>query len=81
MTIFEIRGFLMWCSVINVGLMIFSFLILTIARQWVYKMHSKWFPITEPQFNAIMYSILGAYKILIIVFNIVPYIAVCIAMG
>ena len=81
MTIFEIRGFLMWCSVINVGLMIFSFLILTIARQWVYKMHSKMFPITEQQFNVIIYSFLGVYKLLVYMFNIIPYIAVSIVMA
>ena len=58
MTIYEIREFLMWCSVINMVLMTISFLLLTLTRGWVYKIHSKWFPITEPQFNAIAYSFL-----------------------
>ena len=80
MTMAQIREFLMWCSIVNVGIIIFSFLILSLARQWVYVMHSKWFPITEGQFNAIMYSFVAFYKILIIVFNIVPYLAVCIIM-
>ena len=78
MTVYQIREMLMWCSVINVGIMIFSFLILTVARQWVYTMHSKWFPVTESQFNVIMYSFIAFYKILIIVFNIVPWIALSI---
>ena len=78
MMILEIREMLMWCSMINVVLLIFSFLILSMARQWVYKMHSVWFPITESQFNVIIYSFVGFYKILIIVFNIVPFLALSI---
>ena len=81
MTIYEIRDVLLWCSVINMGLLIFSFLMLSPARPWVYKMHSKMFSITETQFNTIMYSVLGVYKILVFVFNIVPYIAVCIVIS
>jgi len=80
MTIEVVRDILLWCSVINMGLLIFSFLMLSMARRWVYKLHSKWFPMTEPQFNMIIYSIMGAYKILVFVFNVVPFIAVCIAM-
>lgn len=78
MTIYQIRDILMWCSVINVALMIVMFLILWLGRSWVYKMHSKMFPITESQFNAIAYSFLGVYKLVIYVFNIIPWIAVCI---
>ncbi|MBC8378097.1 MAG: hypothetical protein H8E62_02895 [Planctomycetes bacterium] len=81
MTISEIRDFLMWCSVINVALMILLFLILWLGRSWVYKMHSKMFPITEQQFNVIIYSFLGVYKLLVYMFNIIPYIAVSIVMA
>ena len=47
MTIYQIRDFLMWCSVINIALMIVMFLLLSLGRGWVYKVHSKFFPITE----------------------------------
>jgi len=78
MTIFQIRDILLWCSVINIALMFITFLILSTGRSWAYRIHSKLFPITEAQFNAIAYSFLGVYKLLVFVFNIVPYIAVCI---
>ena len=78
MTIYEIRDVLMWCSIMNVGLMIVMFLILWLGRRWVYNMHSKFFPVTESQFNAIIYGFLGVYKLVIYVFNIIPWIAVCI---
>jgi hypothetical protein len=78
MTIFQVREFLMWCSIINVALMTISWLIMLNARAWAYSIHSKWFPITENQFNIAIYSFFGVYKVLVFVFNIVPWIAICI---
>jgi hypothetical protein len=78
MMIEVVQRMLMWCTMINVVLLIVSFLILSMARQWVYKMHSVWFPITESQFNVAIYCFMGFYKILIIVLNIVPWIALSI---
>lgn len=81
MTLEQIRDFLMWCSIINVVLMIIMFVLLAFARGWVYRKHSKFFPITESQFNAIAYSFLGLYKLFVYMFNIIPYVAVCIIMN
>ena len=80
MTIRTLQEFLMWNSIINVGLLMLSFAVLVGARGWVYRMHSKLFPITESQFNAVIYGFFGLHKVLIIVFNIIPYIAVSIVM-
>jgi len=81
MTIYEIREVLGWCSLINVALMVVMFLILWQGRSWVYKMHSRMFPITESQFNVAIYSFLGVYKLLVYMFNIIPWIALCIVSG
>ena len=78
MTIFQIREMLGWCTLINIALMFLSFVLISVMRSFVYKMHSKWFPMSEPTFNAIVYSYLGIYKILIIVFNLVPWLALSI---
>jgi len=78
MTIDQVREMLGWCTLINVGLMIFSFVILCAMRSFVYKMHTRWFPMSEHTFNAIVYSYLGVYKIMIIVFNLVPWLALVI---
>ena len=78
MSIYQIKDMLMWCSIINVALMIVMFFLLWLGRRWVWKMHSRMFPITEAQFNVIAYSFLGLYKLLIWVFNIIPWIALCI---
>ncbi|MHC4288828.1 MAG: DUF6868 family protein [Planctomycetota bacterium] len=78
MTVYEVREMLGWCTVINIALMIFSFVLICALRSFVYKMHTKWFPMSEQVFNAIVYSYLGLYKICIIVFNIIPWIALSI---
>lgn len=73
-----LQTFFMWCSIINFGLLILSAVIIATAGDWAYKMHSRWFHISRVTFNAVIYSWLGFYKILIFVFNIVPWIALSI---
>jgi hypothetical protein len=79
MDIIVVKTFFMWCTIINVLLLIISFLICAFAGDWVYGMHSKWFPISREAFNVAIYSFIGLYKIFIWVFNIVPWIACAIA--
>jgi hypothetical protein len=37
-------------------------------------MAQQWFPMQRETFNVVLYSFLGAYKIIIFVFNIVPWV-------
>ncbi|OXU14709.1 DUF6868 family protein [Sedimentisphaera salicampi] len=78
MTLIEIRNVLGWCSLINVLLIAFGALLVIALRSEMYKIHSKFFPMDEQQYSAVMFSCLGLYKLLIVVFNIVPYIALWI---
>jgi hypothetical protein len=78
MEIAVIRTFLMWCTIINGGLLILSFLICAYAGDWVYQVHSRWFPISKEAFNVAIYAGIGFMKMVIIVFNLVPYLALVI---
>ena len=78
MDIIIVRNFFMWCTIVNVLLLILSFLICAFAGDWIYGNHSKWFKISREAFNITIYSFLGLYKILVLVFNIVPWIALII---
>jgi hypothetical protein len=49
-----------------------------ILRGFICKMHGKMFGINEDKISVILYSYLGVYKIFVITFNIVPYIALAI---
>lgn len=58
MIIQTLTQFLMWCSILNVGLLLFSFLIFVFAGDWVYRMHTRWFPMPRESFNVAIYTIL-----------------------
>ncbi len=70
--------FFMWCTIINAGLLILWTVFCVFAADFVYRMHSKWFPIPRETFNVVIYSFLGLFKIVFLVFNVVPYVALLI---
>ncbi len=78
MDIQMLTRFLMWCTILNGGLMVFSLLICAFSDDWVHQMHSKWFPMPRETFNVVIYSFLGLFKIVFLVFNVVPYVALLI---
>ena len=78
MTIEMMRAVLGWCSIINMGLLLYWFLILMFAHDWVYRWHTKWFKLSPDTFDTIHYAGIAFFKIVVFVFNIVPYFALCI---
>ena len=75
MDIPTLRTFLMWCTIINGGMLMYTFLCYAFAGDWIYRMHSKWFSISRPAFDIAMYCAIGLYKVFVIMFNLVPYLA------
>lgn len=78
MTIETLTRFLMWCTILNGCLYAFSAIMLVAAPGWAYRMQSRWFPISREAFNVAIYSFLGLFKILFLVFNVVPFVALLI---
>ena len=70
-----IRAFFAWCSVINMGLLLWWALFLLLAHDWTYRLHSKWFKISVEQFDAIHYAGIAIFKLGVFMFNLVPYFA------
>ena len=75
MTIETIRSALAWCTLINWALLIWWFLFLTLAHDWTYRFHSRWFKLSVEKFDSIHYAGLALFKTAVIVFNLVPYLA------
>ena len=75
MTIDTLTTFLGWCSVINIGVLLFSTLMMIVVRDFAIKLHSSLFGVNPEELPLIYLQYLGNYKIAIIVLNIVPYIA------
>ena len=67
-----------WMCIINIALLLFSTFVLIALKSMMVKMHSQMFGVTESQISVVAYAYLGMFKVLIIVFNIVPYIALLI---
>jgi hypothetical protein len=78
MTIETIRAALGWCSVINMGLILWWFFAIAVLHDPVYKIHSKWFKLSVEKFDEIHYTGIAFFKIAVFIFNIVPYFALCI---
>ncbi len=70
-----IRAFFAWCSVINMGLLLWWAILLLLAHDWTYRLHSKWFEIPVEKFDAIHYAGMVIFKLGVFMFNLVPYFA------
>ncbi len=78
MDIHALTRFFMWCTIINGGLLIFWSSMFVAAPDVVYRTQRKWFPIPRDTFVVLMYAFLGMFKIVFLIFNLVPYIALLI---
>jgi len=46
-----------------------------VAHDWMYRFHSKWFKISVEKFDAIHYGGMALFKTAVLLFNLVPYLA------
>ena len=70
-----LREFLGWCSVINIGVLLLSSTMVVLMRGWLVNIHARMTGMNEEELPVLYFQILGNYKMLIILLNIVPYIA------
>ena len=78
MTIEIVRGVLLWCSVINIGVLLLWGLLFVFAHDLVYRLHTKLFKLSPEAFDTIHYCGLGLYKVITFSFFVIPYIALLI---
>jgi hypothetical protein len=78
MDIITLRTFFLWCTIINGIVLLFSSLICFFAPDWAYSMHGRLFNLSRETVNTICYSFIALYKMVWIVFNLVPWIALLI---
>ncbi len=69
-----LRCFFGWCTLINIGLLLFWFLFMAFAHDFVYQMHTKWFKLSKQRFDEIHYAGMAFFKICIFIFNFVPFV-------
>jgi len=78
MNIQRLTAFFMWCTIINGVLLVITAIMGTFGFDFVYSIHGKLFLFSRETLSVIFYGFLGLYKIIWLVFNAVPYVALLI---
>ncbi|PVZ89842.1 hypothetical protein C9426_00230 [Serratia sp. S1B] len=79
MTYEAIRQVLLYATLINYAILMAWFLLFVFARQFLKRLQSSLFNLSDNTFDVIHYSGIAFYKIAIIMFNLVPWIAMTLA--
>lgn len=74
-TLSQLTELLGWASVLNLGFLTLSTVLLIALKPMVSSIHSKMFGIPESELLLIYFKYLANYKILTFVFIVAPYIA------
>jgi hypothetical protein len=78
MSIVFARNVLLWCTVINYGLLLVWFSLYTLARDRLLSLWSRWFHLSAETFDVVNYGGIALYKMAILFFNLIPLIALYI---
>jgi hypothetical protein len=71
--------FLFYSLAVNYAILVVWFLAFVFARSWIRTLHGKWFNVTDGAFDAIHYGGMAFYKIGILLLNVAPLLALCLA--
>jgi hypothetical protein len=78
MALAQLIPWLAWCTGIGYLILLLWFSVFTLAHGWLYTLHGRWFNIPEPYFDTIHYLGMAIYKIGMLLFFLVPLLALCI---
>ncbi len=67
-----LRPFLLWSVAVNYAILMVWFLALVLAKDRIRRLHGCWFDLSPSTFDALHYGAMAAYKIGIMLFNLVP---------
>ena len=78
MDIPTLTSFFMWCTLINGSLLALWIVFSAFAPGLVYRTQRIFFPLPRETFDVVIYSFLGLFKIIFLVLNVTPYVALLI---
>jgi hypothetical protein len=79
MTVEMIRRVLLWCTILNFGVLWLWFVLYALARPWFYRLWGRRFRISEEHFDIMNVAGMSLYKLGILLLNAIPFIALVIA--
>ena len=66
--------FLGWVTLVNIGIFALAAIMVSANQDGIIKIHKKMFGLKKEDLQKAYFDYLGRYKLLIIVFNLVPYL-------
>ena len=79
MNIVWMKQFLLWNLLFNYAILLVWFGVFSWRHDWLLGLHRRWFHLTQAQFDAIHYAAMAVYKIGIVLFNLVPLLALYVS--
>lgn len=79
-TINSFTTFLGWCSVVNIGMLLVIGLAIMLVRKPMMRVHSALLGVEERKLPVLYFRYISNYKLLTLMFNIVPYLVLKFAM-
>jgi hypothetical protein len=80
MSIEEIAVLLGWCTVLNFCVLMLTAIALTLFRKPVHGIHTSLSGLSADELNKLYFQYMGNFKILWILFNLIPYLVIRIFM-
>ena len=74
----QLRNFLLGCTIINVALLLLWWMMFACVHDWIYRVHSRWFKLSTESFDTAHYKLMGQWKLMVFMFNLIPYVALSI---
>ncbi len=81
MTVDETLAVLGWCMVVNFGVLLFLVIARSVAPNLIYRTQRLVTSISQEEFDRTMYTLMGQFKLAIILFNLAPYVALRIVFN
>lgn len=75
MNIHELKPFLLWCAVLNYGALLLWFGLFCAVHDGLYRVLARWFNLPVERFDALNFGGMALYKVGILLFNLVPLLA------
>jgi hypothetical protein len=76
-----LAGILMRCFLGGLLLLAVWFAWFVLAGDWIYRIHTQWFQVSRQAFDTIHYTGMAITKILLLVFALLPWIAIKLMSG
>lgn len=70
-----LETFFMWTTIFHYSILILWVLLFKFAGGWLRKQQTWWFPVPDAHYTSTHYLMYGGYKILVLVFSVIPYLA------